>query len=93
MSTVGRFLIKKKMTVLILEDKLGKISLKISNFPQDEDIFELERIKRELGVIRLNKIRGSQVRCRLKWVEEGERYSAYFLGLEKKGLSKIPLFH
>ena len=38
----------------------------------------------ELEQIYVNKLRGIQIRSRIKWYEEGERNTKYFLGLEKK---------
>ena len=47
----------------------------------DEKIKTLEN---ELELIYLEKARGAQVRAREKWVEQGEKNTSFFLGLEKK---------
>ena len=39
--------------------------------------------KKKLEVFELNKARGAQTRSRQKWIEEGERNTAFFFNLEK----------
>ena len=40
--------------------------------------------KKELQVIRENKIKGQQVRSKLQWLKEGEKPTKYFCNLENK---------
>ena len=40
--------------------------------------------KKELQVIRENKIKGQQVRSKLQWLKEGEKPTRYFCNLENK---------
>ena len=35
------------------------------------------------------KSKGAQIKCGEKWIEEGERNTSYFLGLEKHYQSKM----
>ena len=53
---------------------------------QDPEIIlnELNTVKSELEEIRNKKIRGSIIRTKAKWVEDGEKPSKYFLNLEKR---------
>ena len=53
---------------------------------QDPEIIlnELNTVKSELKAIRNKKIRGSIIRTKAKWVEDGEKPSKYFLNLEKR---------
>ena len=44
---------------------------------------EILQVKQQLEVIHTEKARGAQVRARVKWIEEGEKNSKYFLTLEK----------
>ena len=52
-----------------------------------DDFRSVSEKKNELNLIYVNKLRGIQIRSRVKWYEEGERNSRYFLGLEKKRYS------
>ena len=60
---------------------------------EDQEIFDLETLevkKKELEEIRLNKLKGSVIRSRAKWIEEGEKPTKYFFGLENRNfISKI----
>ena len=54
------------------------------------DTEELESKKKELEDIRVCKIKGSIVRSRAKWIEEGEKPTNYFFSLENRNfVSKI----
>ena len=44
---------------------------------------ELIKLKQHLEIFTLNKAKGAQVRSRIKYIEEGEKNSNYFLGIEK----------
>ncbi|XP_071150121.1 uncharacterized protein [Mytilus edulis] len=48
----------------------------------------IEYTEEKLGKLYYEKIKGNQIRARAKWVEEGEKNSAYFLGLAKSRQSK-----
>ena len=48
---------------------------------------EVLRVKQELGLISIGKAKGTQIRLRIKWIEEGERNTAFFSDdLEKSNL-------
>lgn len=51
-------------------------------------IQKVENIENEIGKLYNEKIKGKRIRARVKWVEEGEKNSAYFLGMEKSRQSK-----
>ena len=72
-----------KMQTQELEMQLESINTKISIEPTKENYEKYERIKSQLGIKQLEIIRGAQIRSRVKWIEEGEKNSSYFLGLEK----------
>ena len=44
---------------------------------------EIETIKQTIENLYINKAKGAQIRSRVKWTEEGEKNSKFFLGLEK----------
>ena len=67
-----------------LEHKIDDISEKLVSNPKSEQLNkELMQAKQELELIHLNKAKGAQLRSRIKWIEEGEKNTKYFLGLEK----------
>ena len=52
--------------------------------------FDYKRIKTleaELDEIHDKKTKGAQIRSKLRWIEEGEKNSKYFLNLEKHNQS------
>jgi len=54
------------------------------------DLQILEMKKREQGNIRLQKLKGSIIRSKGKWVEEVEKPTKYFLNLENRNfVSKL----
>ena len=56
---------------------------------QDKGVINvLERTKEELYMIRKEKMKGVLVRAKARWIEEGERPTKYFCGLEKRQYSQ-----
>lgn len=49
---------------------------------------EINQIQTRLNEDMLQKARGAQIRSRARWVEEGEKSTKYFLGLEKSNQTK-----
>ena len=45
---------------------------------------EVLRVKQELELITIGKAKGAQIRSRIKWIEEGERNTAFFSESGKK---------
>ena len=44
---------------------------------------EIDIIESELENLYASEAKGAQVRSRVKWIEEGEKNTKFFLGLEK----------
>ena len=44
---------------------------------------QIEEIEEKLGKLYQDKINGAKIRARVKWFEDGEKNTKYFLGLEK----------
>ena len=67
---------------LILE--LNKTEQQLASEPQNR---ELQRqtlhLKKYLELQEMKQVQGAQVRSRIKWIEEGEKNTKYFLRLEK----------
>ena len=64
--------------------ELEGIEKAVSNMPSDPLLNRLlsER-KNKLNIMELHKAKGAQIRSRIKYVEEGEKNTQYFLNLEK----------
>jgi exodeoxyribonuclease-3 len=75
---------KKKNEFLLLQLELEELDKQISNNAEDEILQrKLIQVKQKLDMLHLDKARGAQTRARQKWIEEGERNTAYFCNLEK----------
>ena len=75
---------QKKHKLADMYITLNKLDVKLSNNPDcKESLAEKEKVKMELEIEEQSKARAAQVRSRVKWVEEGEKNTRYFLGLEK----------
>ena len=73
---------------LSLQIKLEELEKRLSANKDDQPLHaEVLRVKQELELITIRKAKGPQIRSRIKWIEEGERNTAFFLlplNLEKK---------
>ena len=47
---------------------------------------QMLKTKQELELFITERAKGAQVRYRIKWIEEGERNTAFFLNLEKRNV-------
>ena len=75
---------EKKNEFLLLQLELEELDKQISNNAEDEILQrKLIQVKQKLDMLHLDKARGAQTRARQKWIEEGERNTAYFCNLEK----------
>ena len=70
----------------VSKNLINELENRLNELDSTADINTLERqnVKQELDVLYAKKAKGYQVRSRAKWVDEGEKSSSYFLGLEKK---------
>ena len=76
----------------ILENKLKKLNECI-NLKCQEDVIayfddEINKLENKLSNLYEAKTKGAQIRSRIKWVEEGEKNTKFFLGLEKSRQTK-----
>ena len=79
---------KKKMRNIHENNLISNIQILESR--EDVDIEELKEKKQELENLRLDKLKGNIIRSRVKWIEEGEKPTSYFLNLENRNFtSKI----
>ena len=80
---------RNKLTMLYAD--LNQIDRKLANDPNSHALQDRKnKIKLEIELDEHQRARAAQTRARVKWVEEGEKNSKYFLSLEKaKANSKI----
>ena len=75
---------ERKQNEIELEKKLQDLEKKLAINVSEDLIRERNEVKNNLDLLWLEKSKGYHVRSRVKWVEDGERSTSYFLGLEKK---------
>jgi hypothetical protein len=75
--------IAKKNEILTLEERIDKIdtALKTNINPTLQN--DRKTLKLQLDKLYTEKSKGYHIRARAKWLEEGEKSTAYFCGLEK----------
>ena len=69
-----------------LNEELNKIDIELGKEDNTNKQFylaERDRVKRKLEIFDLEKAKSAQIRSRVKFIEEGEKNTKYFLGLEK----------
>ena len=67
-----------------LESELDHLDRQIAQNNNPELVQEHRQLKEELDELYSRKARGYQIRSRARWIEQGEKSSKYFLGLEKQ---------
>ena len=74
----------KKNNLLDLQIRLKNIEQNLIVNPKDEVAQkDMLKVKNQIEILTMEKARGAQIRSRIKWIEEGEKNTKYFLGLEK----------
>ena len=64
---------------------------KIKDFEEnltEANLFEYEDAKKEIENISMQKARGSILRAKARWHEQGEKSTKYFMNLEKRNYTK-----
>ena len=68
----------------MLELQLKEVEHKLSSDPNNDELLQkLQDTKLAIDLLSLYSAQGAQTRSRVKWIEEGEKNSKFFLGLEK----------
>ena len=85
-------IVKKKNEIKKLENELKYLE-ELSNTSTYKEDTSLKQKQLEITIRRLDKLytektKGRQIRSRVKWIEEGEKNTAFFLGLEKTTQTK-----
>ena len=72
---------------------LDNIEKLIANSPNSQSfIQEQNKLKTKWEVFLMEETRGRQIRSGIKWIEEGEKCSKFFLGLEKTRAANNTIF-
>lgn len=76
--------IKNRNEVLMLQLEMKKIEQQLIKDSQNEYLLsQYLKLKQKLEINNLEKARGAQIRARVKWIEQGEKNTKFFLNLEK----------
>ena len=68
--------------------ELEELEENLSLNPSDESILKIEQVRKEIRDIEEEKIKGSIIRSKIRWIEEGEKSSKFFFNLEKQNYIK-----
>ena len=68
------------------EERLKLLNSKNNVSANEEN--EIDTLKRKIDLLYEEKAKGAQIRAREKWLEQGEKNTKYFLGLEKQRQAK-----
>lgn len=75
---------EKKNTVALLYNELNDMDALIASSPFCTEMqAKRENIKLQLEILETANARAAQTRARVRWIEQGEKNTKYFLGLEK----------
>ena len=84
----------RKNDKLTLDKKLCKLEKEINvNIPNKKLEEEYSDTKERLEKIYKHESRGAGIRARIRWMEEGEKSTKYFLSLEKNNAKKKEISH
>ena len=73
-----------KQTQKSKQQQLAIAEERITKDPQDrEALQEIQKLRTDIELYEMSKARGAQIRSREKWIDEGEKNTKYYLGLEK----------
>ena len=75
---------KKKSKTKLVESKIDRIDRELQVNPLNEALItERKKAKQELDIMFMDNAIGAHIRSRVRWVEDGERSTSYFLSIEK----------
>jgi hypothetical protein len=73
--------------------KLKSLEESLQKFEEERDesgidTEEAKKIREEIDIIQEESTKGAMIRCKVRWYEEGEKSTKYFLNLEKRNYSR-----
>ena len=75
---------KRRNLLVKMYDELDTVEKELARNPDRVTLHSKRiKIKLEIELAEQHRVRAAQTRARVKWVEEGEKNTKYFLGLEK----------
>ena len=78
----------RKNIIALLEHKIQKYEKEFDLNNSEETRKKIETSKRELDKEIDISTNGSKIRCKVRWYEDGEKSSKYFLNMEKRNYNK-----
>ena len=76
--------LKKRQDIDSIRDELNTLENKLAS---DIDNLEIQNrivnLKKKLEIYNIDRTEAARIRSKVQWIEEGEKCSSYFLGLEK----------
>jgi exonuclease III len=79
----------KRNDLIKLQAKIEDLGSTLITDPNNEHVQkELLFTKQKLEIIEIDKAKGAQIRARTKWIEQGEKNTRFFCGLEKSKKAK-----
>ena len=83
--------VRKRNDAPFIQSELNRLDSELAKYPQDKQLQkQRETICMKLEILERDKAQSAQTRARIKWIDEGERNTKYFLSLEKsKANAKI----
>ena len=76
--------VNKRNKTLLLNKELDECEAQLSNDPNNKDLqSKMHNLKLQIEIYELERLKSAQIRSKVRWIEEGERNTRYFLNLEK----------
>ena len=76
---------EKRKDQKIIEHRLKDLEFHMSYYPGDEEVIKFyTELKQKLEIMNIREADGARIRSGIKWAEEGEKCTKYFLNLEKQ---------
>ena len=69
-------------------DKIKSLETELLKCEENNNINRAKDVENELETLYNEKAKGAQIRSRMKWIEEGEKNTKYFLNLESSRQTK-----
>ena len=76
-----------------LQNQLNNIETELANDPNNEELNKsYEKVKSQYESIQMEKTKAARIRARIKWMEQGEKNTKFFMSLEKSRSTANTIF-